>query len=53
MTDAQKRVAEFLAKAKEAADVAATYPAGSAMHESWLRICFAYRDMARLNGYKE
>jgi hypothetical protein len=51
MKDPEK-VHEYLAKAKEAADQAAKLPNGTPK-ESRLRICFAYRDMARTYGYKE
>jgi hypothetical protein len=46
-------IEEYLAKAKEAEDQAATCIKRSAMQEGWLRIAFAYRDMARANGYKD
>jgi hypothetical protein len=46
-------IEEYLAKAKDAEDQAATCIKGSAMQEGWLRIAFAYRDMARANGYMD
>ena len=48
----QSKIEEFLAKAKEAEEHAAK-AAGGPTRESWLRIAFGYRDLARANGYKD
>jgi hypothetical protein len=52
MNPSQASIKEYLAKAKEAEEQAARCHRGS-MQESWLRIAFAYRDMARAKGYKD
>jgi hypothetical protein len=52
MDSSQAKIDEYLAKAKEAEAQAARCHKGS-MQESWLRIAFAYRDMARAMGYKD
>ena len=54
MTTAEERkIEDYLAQAKEAEDMAAKFPDRSVMRESWLRVAFAYRDMARANGHKD
>jgi hypothetical protein len=53
MGDPEKRMKEFLTKAKEAEAIAARAVLGSVEKESWLRIAFAYRDLARARGYKD
>ena len=52
MDGREKRIKEYLTKAKDAEDNAAKAVSGSSEKESWLRIAFAYRDLARSNGYK-
>ena len=51
MNDRQRKMEEYLAEAKKAEDCAAKFPQGSVMRESWLRVAFAFRDMARVNGW--
>jgi hypothetical protein len=46
------KIKEFLAKAKEAEEYAAKAADGP-IRESWLRVAFGYRDLARANGYKD
>jgi hypothetical protein len=50
--DNQSKIKEFLAKAKEAEEQAAKAGKGPT-RESWLRIAFGYRDLARASGYKD
>jgi hypothetical protein len=48
----QSKVQEFLAKAEEA-ELQAAKAAVGPVRESWLRIAFGYRDLARASGYKD
>jgi hypothetical protein len=43
---------EFLAKAKDA-EAQAAKCTDEPSRESWLRIAFGYRDLARANGYRD
>jgi hypothetical protein len=53
MSEGEKRMEEYLTKAQEAEGMAARLVEGSSEKESWLRIAFAYRDLARSRGYKD
>jgi hypothetical protein len=48
----QQMIEEYLGSARKAEDQANKFPRALLHEEGWLRIAYAYRDMARANGYK-